>query len=39
MQKPHSSANDKGRLRAVAKPYVTIYDYARVSTDGQSVDA
>jgi DNA invertase Pin-like site-specific DNA recombinase len=25
--------------RAVAKPYVTVYGYARVSTDGQSVDA
>jgi hypothetical protein len=29
---------DKGRVRAVAKPYVTVYGYARVSTDGQSVD-
>jgi DNA invertase Pin-like site-specific DNA recombinase len=38
MQKPPAS-NDKGRLRAVAKPYVTVYGYARVSTDGQSVDA
>jgi hypothetical protein len=26
-------------VRAIAKPYVTIYGYARVSTDGQSVDA
>jgi DNA invertase Pin-like site-specific DNA recombinase len=39
MQTPRSPANDKGRLRAVAKPYVTVYGYARVSTDGQSVDA
>jgi DNA invertase Pin-like site-specific DNA recombinase len=28
-----------GQLRAVAKFYVTVYGYARVSTDGQSVDA
>jgi DNA invertase Pin-like site-specific DNA recombinase len=33
-----SPTNNKGRLRAVSKPYVTIYGYARVSTDGQSVD-
>jgi DNA invertase Pin-like site-specific DNA recombinase len=39
MQKPRSPANAKGRLRAVAKPYVTIYGYARFSTGGQSVDA
>jgi Resolvase, N terminal domain len=39
MQKPRSPTNDKGRLRAVAKPYVTVYGYARVSTDGQSIDA
>jgi DNA invertase Pin-like site-specific DNA recombinase len=26
-------------VRAAAKPYVTVYGYARVSTDGQSVDA
>jgi DNA invertase Pin-like site-specific DNA recombinase len=39
MQKPRSPANDKGRPRAVAKPYVTVYGYARVSMDGQSVDA
>jgi DNA invertase Pin-like site-specific DNA recombinase len=37
MQKPRSPANAKGRRRAVAKPYVTLY--ARVSTGGQSVDA
>jgi Resolvase, N terminal domain len=37
MQKPRA-AIDKGRLRAAAKPYVTVYGYARVSTDGQSVD-
>jgi DNA invertase Pin-like site-specific DNA recombinase len=29
----------KGGARAVAKPDVTVYGYARVSTDGQSVDA
>jgi DNA invertase Pin-like site-specific DNA recombinase len=42
MQKPHPFAvapPDKARVRAAAKPYVvTIYGYARVSTDGQSVD-
>jgi len=37
VQKP--PANDKGRPRADAKPYLTAYGYARVSTDGQSVDA
>jgi hypothetical protein len=31
------SVHDKGRRRAVSKPYVTVYGYARVSTDGQSV--
>jgi DNA invertase Pin-like site-specific DNA recombinase len=39
MLKPPSPANDKGRPRADSKPYVTVYGYARVSTDGQSVDA
>ena len=42
MQIPHPFAvapPDKGRVRAVAKPHVTVYGYARVSTDGQSVDA
>jgi DNA invertase Pin-like site-specific DNA recombinase len=42
MQRPHPFAvapPDKGRVRAVAKPHVTVYGYARVSTDGQSVDA
>jgi DNA invertase Pin-like site-specific DNA recombinase len=40
MQKPRSPANDKGRRRAVvAKPYITRYGYARVSTGSQSVDA
>src|ERR1700730_9593849 len=39
MQQPRCPASDKGRLRTVAKPYVTVYGYARVSTDGQSVDA
>jgi hypothetical protein len=29
----------KGRARAVPKPSVTVYGYARVSTGGQSVDA
>jgi DNA invertase Pin-like site-specific DNA recombinase len=38
MQKPPAT-NDKDRLRAVAKPYVTVYGYARVSTDGQSIAA
>ena len=37
MQKPRSPANAKGR--AIAKPYVTLYGYARVSTGGQSIDA
>jgi DNA invertase Pin-like site-specific DNA recombinase len=36
MPKPPSPARDKGRLRAISKPYVTVYGYARVSTDGQS---
>jgi len=39
MQKPRSPANAKGRIRAVANPYITLYGYARVSTGGQSVDA
>ena len=26
-------------MRAAAKPYVTVYGYARVSTDGQSIEA
>src|ERR1700730_311062 len=42
MQKPHPFAvapPDKGRVHAVANPHVTVYGYARVSTDGQSVDA
>jgi DNA invertase Pin-like site-specific DNA recombinase len=42
MQKTHPFAvapADEGRLRAGDKPYVTVYGYARVSTDGQSVDA
>jgi DNA invertase Pin-like site-specific DNA recombinase len=26
-------------MRTVEKPYVTVYGYARVSTDGQSIDA
>jgi DNA invertase Pin-like site-specific DNA recombinase len=42
MPRPHPFAAapaDKARVRAVAKPYVTVYGYARVSTDGQSVDA
>jgi DNA invertase Pin-like site-specific DNA recombinase len=39
MQKPRFPANAKGRIRAVAKPYITLYGYARVSTGGQSVDA
>ncbi len=42
MQRPHPFAaapTDKGRVRAVAKPCLTVYGYARVSTDGQSVDA
>ena len=37
MQK--APANDKGRLRAVAKPRVAVYGYARVSTDGQNANA
>jgi hypothetical protein len=42
MPKPHSFTivpADKGRVRPAAKPYVTVYGYARVSTDGQSVNA
>ena len=42
MQKPHPftvAPADRGRVRAVAKPYVTVYGYARVSTGGQSVEA
>jgi hypothetical protein len=32
-------ARYKGKLRAVAEPFVTVYAYARVSTDGQTIDA
>jgi DNA invertase Pin-like site-specific DNA recombinase len=42
MPKPHPFATapvTKGRARAVPKPAVTVYGYARVSTGGQSVDA
>jgi hypothetical protein len=39
MQKPRSPANENGGLRASAKPYVTVYGYARVSTGRSSVDA
>jgi DNA invertase Pin-like site-specific DNA recombinase len=42
MPKPHPFAAapaSKGRMRAVSKPAVTVYGYARVSTGGQSVDA
>jgi DNA invertase Pin-like site-specific DNA recombinase len=42
MPKPHPFAAapaSKGRVRAVSKPAVTVYGYARVSTGGQSVDA
>ena len=42
MPRPHPFATapaSKGRARAVAKPAFTVYDYARVSTGGQSVDA
>jgi DNA invertase Pin-like site-specific DNA recombinase len=42
MPRPHPFAAapaDKGRVRAIEKPNVTVYGYARVSTDGQSVDA
>jgi DNA invertase Pin-like site-specific DNA recombinase len=42
MPKPHPFAAapaSKGRASAVAKPRVTVYGYARVSTGGQSVDA
>ena len=41
MPKPHPFATapaTKGRARAVPKPAVTVYGYARVSTGGQSVD-
>jgi predicted site-specific integrase-resolvase len=39
MQKSRSPANAKGRRRAAAKAYATLYGYARVSTGGKSVDA
>jgi DNA invertase Pin-like site-specific DNA recombinase len=42
MPKPHPLATapaTKGRARAVPKPAVTVYGYARVSTGGQSIDA
>jgi DNA invertase Pin-like site-specific DNA recombinase len=42
MPKPHPFATapaPKGRARAVLKPAVRVYGYARVSTGGQSVDA
>src|SRR5439155_2216536 len=42
MPRPHRFAaalTDKGKVRAAAKRHVTVYGYARVSTDGQSVDA
>jgi DNA invertase Pin-like site-specific DNA recombinase len=42
MPQPHPFAAapaSKGRARAVSKPAVTLYGYARVSTGGQSVDA
>jgi len=42
MPKPHPFAAapaNEGRARAVPKPRVTVYGYARVSTGGQSVDA
>jgi hypothetical protein len=42
MPKPHPFAAapaTKGQARAVSKPSVTVYGYARVSTGGQSVDA
>ena len=41
MPRPHLFAVPpaaEGRARAVPKPHVTIYGYARVSTGGQSVD-
>jgi hypothetical protein len=31
METPRSPANAKGRLRAIARPYLTVYGYARVS--------
>jgi DNA invertase Pin-like site-specific DNA recombinase len=42
MPRPHPFAAapaSQSRAHAVAKPHVTIYGYARVSTGGQSVDA
>jgi DNA invertase Pin-like site-specific DNA recombinase len=42
MPKPHlfaAAPATKGRARAVPKPAVTVYGYARVSTGGQSIDA
>jgi len=42
MPKPHPFAAapvSKGWARAVSKPAMTVYGYARVSTGGQSVDA
>src|SRR5215831_18229385 len=42
MPKPHPFAAApaiKGRPRAVSKPALTVYGYARVSTSCQSVDA
>jgi hypothetical protein len=42
MPKPHPFAAapaTKGRARAVPKPAVTVYGYARVSTGRKSVDA
>ena len=42
MPKPRPFAaapTPKSRTRAVPKPRVTVYGYARVSTGGQSVDA
>jgi DNA invertase Pin-like site-specific DNA recombinase len=42
MPRPHPFAAapaSKGQARAVPKPHVTVYGYARVSTGGQSVDA
>jgi len=31
METPRSPANAKGRLRTIARPYLTVYGYARVS--------
>ena len=41
MPKPHpfTTAPAAKRARAVPKPAVTVYGYARISTGGQSVDA